>query len=283
MTGLDRPIVVLGAARSGTSMTSRVLMRHPDVAFWMEPKYIWKVGRPLAPDDRRGAEDATPRVRRYIRRAFERFAEEEGKPRFMEKTPSNCFRVPFVHAVLPEARFLHVVRDGRAATRSALRMWTKTPDKRALRRRLSTREVPLRDAPFYAAAVLRDVVGRQLFPQKAFVWGPQFPGIRRVRAEEGVVAACATQWRASVDAALDGLRAVPADRQLTVRFEDLMADLESELRSILDFLELPPSDAVLDYARSFVDADHAGSYADPLDPAEIDPYLEPTLSQLGYG
>ncbi len=283
MTPLDRPLIIVGAARSGTSMTSRVLQRHPDVAFWMEPKYVWKVGRPLAPDDRRDASEATPAVRRYIRRAFARYAERAGKPRFMEKTPSNCFRVGFVDAVLPEARFLHVVRDGRAVTRSALRMWTKTPDKRALGRRLSSLEVPLRDAPFYAAAVLRDVVGRQLFPAKAFVWGPQFPGLRDVRDTEGVVAACAAQWRESVTAALDGLAGVPAERQMTVRFEDVMASPETVMAEVLDFFELPPSAHVRDYARTFVDEGNRTSYDDVLDPAEIDPYLEPLLSDLGYG
>ena len=282
MAKLDRPIVVVGAARSGTSMTSRVLQRHPDVAFWMEPKYVWRYGRPLAPDDLRRAADATPRVRRYIRRAFERFAEREGKPRFMEKTPSNCFRLPFVEAVLPEARYLHVIRDGRDSTRSALRMWTKTPDKRALRRRLTQLEIPLRDAPFYATAVLRDVVARQFFPQRAYVWGPQFPGLRDVRAEAGVVAACAVQWRESVRAARAGLAEIPADRQMPVRFEDVMADPVGQMAAILEFLELRPSEAVREYAATFIDEGNRTSYDADLDPAQIDPYLEPLRAELGY-
>lgn len=282
MAELDRPIVVVGAARSGTSMTSRVLQRHPDVAFWMEPKYVWRYGRPLAPDDLRPASDATPRVRRYIRGAFERFTEAQGRPRFMEKTPSNCFRLPFVEAVLPEARYLHVIRDGRDSTRSALRMWTKTPDKRALRRRLTQLEIPLRDAPFYAATVLRDVVGRQLFPQRAYVWGPQFPGLREVRDAEGVVAACAVQWRESVRAARAGLAEVPEERQMTVRFEDVMADPVGQMEAILAFLELRPSAEVREYAATFIDEGNRTSYDTGLDPAEIDPYLEPLRSELGY-
>ena len=267
-------------------MTSRVLQLHPDVAFWMEPKYIWRVGRPLAPNDVRSAAEATPGVRLYIRSAFERYVEKSGKARFMEKTPSNCFRVPFVQAVLPEALFLHVVRDGREVTRSALRMWTKRPDKRALRRRLFNLEVPLRDAPFYAAAVLRDVVGRQLFPENAFVWGPLFPGIREVREQQGVVAACAMQWRESVAAALDGLAHVPADQQMTVRFEDIIADPEGSVKAIMEFFELPPCADVRDYARTFVDRDtwsqRTDTLGERLDPAEIDSYLDPMLTRLGY-
>ena len=64
MSALDRPILILGAARSGTSMISRVLQLRPDVAFSMEPKHIWKLGGALAPDDVVPADEATPGVRK---------------------------------------------------------------------------------------------------------------------------------------------------------------------------------------------------------------------------
>lgn len=282
MSALTRPIVVLGAARSGTTLTADLLAHHPDLAYWIEPRYVWNYGRPLAPDDRRGAADATPHVRRYIRRAFERYAVARGKARFMEKTPSNCFRVPFVHAVLPDALFVHVIRDGRDVTMSAVRKWTSPPDPTAIRRRLRSFEIPLRDAPFYAAAALRDVVGRQFLPERAFVWGPQFPGIREVRAREGVEAACAVQWRESVQASLDGLAQVPADQQIEVRFERLVADPEAEVARLLRFAGLREDAAVLAHARQTADAGAADRWRDrPFDPA-VAARLEPLQSQLGY-
>ena len=137
MPQLDRPIVILGAARSGTTLTGEILGRHPDVAYWIEPKYVWRYGRPLARDDIRTAAEATLRVRHYIRRAFNQYTERRGKSRFMEKTPSNCFRLPFVHAVLPNARFLHIVRDGRDVARSAVKKWTTRPNPSAIRRRFT--------------------------------------------------------------------------------------------------------------------------------------------------
>lgn len=277
---LDRPVVVLGAARSGTTMLATTLATHPDLAYWVEPKYVWRYGHPLAPDDRRGAAEATPRVRRYIRRAFARFADRAGAPRFMEKTPSNCFRVPFVHAVLPEARFLHVVRDGRDVARSAVKKWTTPPDPTAIRRRLTSFEIPLRDFPFYVGAGIRDSIGRQLLPEQAFLWGPQFPGIREVRAEHGVEVACAVQWRESVLAARAGLAEVPAEQQFEVRFEELVADPDSVLPAVLAFLGLGDGEAVIAHARRHFDA--AAAHRTEGERSPTDPYLQPLLADLGY-
>lgn len=282
MPQLDHPIVILGAARSGTTLTGEILERHPDVAYWIEPKYVWRYARPLASDDIRTAGEATPRVRHYIRRVFSEYTDRRGKSRFMEKTPSNCFRVPFVHAVLPNARFLHIVRDGRDVARSAVKKWTTPPDPTAIRRRFTSFEVPLRDLPFYAVDALRDVVGRQFFPEKAFIWGPQFPGIRKVRAEEGVEAACATQWRESVRSALEGLVVVPPNQQLTIQFEDLVRDPTPTLRRILSFLSLSPSDTVLDYASEHIERTAASRWKNVDLDSRFDRYLQPMLSELGY-
>lgn len=248
----------------------------------MEPKYVWRYGRPTAPDDRREAIEAKPAIKRYIRRTFGRFAEQAGKPRFMEKTPSNCFRIPFIHAVLPNALFLHIIRDGRDAARSALKKWTTTPDLVHLRRRFMSFEVPLRDLPFYAVDTLRDVLGRQFFPAKAFIWGPQFPGIREVRAKQGVEVTCAIQWRESVRAAQEGLADVPPDQQLTVRFEDLVREPIEIVDRILRFLSLSPSDALLKYASETLEAEAAARWKIDAPGASLDRHLQPLLSELGY-
>lgn len=200
----------------------------------------------------------------------------------MEKTPSNCFRIPFIHAVLPNALFLHIIRDGRDAARSALKKWTTTPDLVHLRRRFMSFEVPLRDLPFYAVDTLRDVLGRQFFPAKAFVWGPQFPGIREVRAKQGVEVTCAIQWRESVRAAQEGLADVPPDQQLTVRFEDLVREPIEIVDRILRFLSLSPSDALLKYASETLEAEAAARWKIDAPGASLDRHLQPLLSELGY-
>ncbi|MDZ4699831.1 MAG: sulfotransferase [Rhodothermales bacterium] len=43
---------------------------------------------------------------------------EQGKERWGEKTPKNLFYVDYIHALYPEARFIHIVRDPRAVVYS---------------------------------------------------------------------------------------------------------------------------------------------------------------------
>ena len=173
---LDRPIIILGAARSGTTLLAELLSTHPDVAYWVEPKYIWRYGDPGAKSDVRLASAATPGVKRYIRKSFERFLGKSGKSRFMEKTPSNCFRVEFAHSVLPEARFVCLYRDGRDVAMSAAKKWTSPPERSALKRRLLSMEIPMRDLPYYSTDFARDVIARQFHGEGSIYMGTILPG-----------------------------------------------------------------------------------------------------------
>ena len=68
------------------------------------------------------AEDLTPAIARYIDRRFGRFLERSGRSRFAEKTPSNCLRIPFIHALYPDCRIINIIRDGREVVASTLKM-----------------------------------------------------------------------------------------------------------------------------------------------------------------
>jgi hypothetical protein len=55
---------------------------------------------------------------RFFRAAFEAAMPEPG--RMLEKTPANAVRIPFIDALYPDARFVHVLRDGRHTTASLM-------------------------------------------------------------------------------------------------------------------------------------------------------------------
>ncbi len=281
---LRQPIFIIGAARSGTEMLGDLLCRHPAVAYWIEPKYIWRYGRPAADSDVREASEASPPVSAYIRSRFAAFARRRGKTRFMEKTPSNCFRISFIDRVFPDGLFLHLLRDGRDVAVSAHRKWTSPPSKQGLWRRARSLEIPARELPHYAVDLLRETVGRQLHPRRGYLWGPRFPGAARVRAERSVLETCALQWRASVEAALAGLAAIPDGRCLTVKFEELVQAPEPALRRVLAFLRLEPSPELLAFARAHVDPAAAERWRSrpPEEVAAILPLIGPILERLGY-
>ena len=48
-----------------------------------------------------------------LRAFYELYAEKQGKPRWGDKTPDYIKRMRRIKRVLPEARFIHVIRDGR--------------------------------------------------------------------------------------------------------------------------------------------------------------------------
>jgi hypothetical protein len=56
-------------------------------------------------------------------RAFYRlYAARLGKPRWGDKRPTYCFRMDIIRKILPEARFIHIIRDGRDAALSLRKM-----------------------------------------------------------------------------------------------------------------------------------------------------------------
>ena len=144
----SKQIFLIGAPRSGTTFLGEVLSKHSKIAYWPEPKYIWKYRRPLAKDDARPAGDATDGIKKYISKKFIQFAEKNNKIIFLEKTPSNCFRIPFINEIFPESKFIHVIRDGMESTFSAYRLWHSKANSGALMRRLSSMEIPAVDLPF---------------------------------------------------------------------------------------------------------------------------------------
>lgn len=281
---IERPIFIIGAARSGTSMLGEIISHHPALAYWLEPKYIWRYGNPRSPTDAREADEATPRVAAYIQRRLVSYTRRHGGQRCLEKTPSNTLRVTFMNRIFPQALFLHIVRDGRDVAFSAAKKWSSPPHKAGLWRRMGDFSIPLRDAPSYAIDFLRDVVGRQLRPHKGYIWGPHTPDLRAVRGQHSLLATCGIQWRDSVESALRGLAEVPASRQYTVRFEDLVADPKPLTRQILDFTGLEPSDEVVHFAGDFVRPEVSGRWRErPTNEVEpLLPHIREALDRLGY-
>ena len=48
-----------------------------------------------------------------VRTFYEAYMEQQGKPRWGEKTPTYVQKMKLIQRALPEARFVHVIRDGR--------------------------------------------------------------------------------------------------------------------------------------------------------------------------
>jgi hypothetical protein len=276
-----QPIIIIGAPRSGTNLLRDLLTSFPGVVTWPcdEINPLWRRHNTGWPDDALPAALATPKVRRSIRRAFASRARRGGVHTVVEKTCANSLRVDFVERTLPEARYIHIVRDGRDAVASALQRWSAPLDlKYSLKK---ARFVPLAELPYYAVRFAgsrcRRLLGRQRGRRS---WGPRFPDIDRWLATEPLADVAADQWRQCVLLASHSLLRLPASRVAHGRYESLVARPAAELSRLLRFAKIPYHSDQLARAVRGVSVASVGRWRAALDAqiaARLTPSIEDTL------
>jgi Sulfotransferase family len=138
-------LFIVGCARSGTTLLHRLVDAHPLVAIIHETHWITKRFKEPAVtpemvsemvEHKRFASLGVGReefedllgepvsYRRFLGGLFELYAEARSKPLVGDKTPSYVTSIPKLHALWPEARFVHIVRDGRDVCLSVMN-WKK--------------------------------------------------------------------------------------------------------------------------------------------------------------
>ncbi len=288
---LDRPIIIIGAPRSGTTMLGRTLGHHASLAYLHEPRLVWRYGNDHK-SDMLSPRDARPEVRQYIRGYFASFVRDAGATRLLEKTPSNSLRPEFVETVLPSCRFIHIVRNPIDAVLGTYRFWKEHTygmesfRQGHLKKRIS--EISLRRLPFYAKEALYRLapgrIGRNLGQN---IWGPRLPGIDGLVRDLEILDVCALQWRMCTETAIHFGRQLPPDRYMEIRLEHLSPEL---FRQVLAFCELDGDEEMLEafdrnYTRRFEKrTGRAEGRRAQTDPADIDRILrwtEPTLALIG--
>lgn len=106
--------LIVGCARSGTTILGELIAAHPEVNYIYEAHEVWEIGGMGSNESHRLTErHATPEVIGSIREWFT--ARNDGRT-IVEKCPRNALRIPYLRAIFPEARFIHIVRDGRDVT-----------------------------------------------------------------------------------------------------------------------------------------------------------------------
>ena len=89
---LAKPIIVVGAGRSGMNFLGDTIAQHGSLAVATQPRLIWKHGNDSKSDALR-AEDARPEVIAHIRSRFATLVRQQGKDRLIDVTPGNSVRL----------------------------------------------------------------------------------------------------------------------------------------------------------------------------------------------
>lgn len=282
----NRPIIVLGAARSGTKFLRSVIASSLSVAASpYDVNYVWRYGNEHYPHDALPAAGATDRVCRFIRRQVHRSAgikPGDGR-RVVEKTVSNALRVPFVYQVFPDARFVYLQRDGRDVTESAIRCWHEPPKLGYLRHKLAT--YPWLHCGPYAAKHLVRVAGRMAGVTEASrSWGPRYPGLDADLLAHGLTYVCARQWQTCVEQYEFDRMDLPKTSLLELRYEDLARNPGETAHQLAQWLELPDAEEVANYAQRKASASSIGRGSELPDAERrlVSKLLCPTLERWGY-
>ena len=243
----DRPLFVISAPRSGSTFLFDMLSRFKES--WAAPVEMDEVWWSLFPYDRSdppsdyvGAAEHTGRSGQRLRRGLYRYtvwmrqARDLGcdfvdrlalRPvRYVDKTIANCFHIEFLERVFPDARYLYLLRDGRATISSMMEGWTDPRfGKQALQRCIDQMGHTMQWA-YPAPPHWRDQLGRPL--------------------EE----VCAWSWCEHVRTAARQLADVPADRKMIVRYEDVLAAPRESAARIAAFCQLSWSPAVTEFVNA---------------------------------
>lgn len=252
-----QPVVILGAGRSGTNLLRDALTRLPNFATWPcdEVNYLWRSGNTKHPTDELTPDMATASVRRHIRSGFDWVAKRYHAHGVVEKTCANMLRVDFVDAVIPEAKYLHLTRDGYDVTASAMKRWAAPIEPKYLLKK--ARFVPPRDLPYYASRYLLSHCRRLASSSRTLsTWGPRFEELDELRRTKSLAVVCATQWRRCLDNASRALARMEPGRALTLRYEDLVSSPAETLQEAADFLGV---ETTADIADSFARSIRTGS------------------------
>jgi hypothetical protein len=230
-------VIVIGAARSGTKLLRDVIALHPSIdKVPYDVNYIWRLGNEQLPDDELAPEHLSSQIRQRILRQMGRY--HAGAPLLIEKTVSNCLRIPFVQAVYPHARYIYLVRDGWDVVESSFRQWLAPPDWRYIFQKAAT--FPITEAFSYAfgygISLLKKLAGQG--KDRPSSWGPRYAGIDEDIATRALIEVVALQWVISIEKAASALNQLPEEQVLAVRYEDFVRQPLEKLDTIARFLEI---------------------------------------------
>ncbi len=247
-SSIDRPVFIFGVPRSGTTVTQALMASHPDLAWssqftnrfpehpqlallsrvldvdsvrrrlstrwWITPRpaepYIllryvtdsaFTQPRPLA------EADVTPHAASRYRHVVRQHLHWQGKSRYLQKH-TGFPRTRYLRTIFPNARFVHVLRDGRAVANSLVH------------------------------------VGFFDSMKGSWPWGPMRPEFEQEYLESGQapIVLAAIWWKTLIDLIEPAMLELPSGHGVTVRYDELIVrpqETMAELAESCD-LELSP-------------------------------------------
>jgi Sulfotransferase family/Aspartyl/Asparaginyl beta-hydroxylase len=230
-TKFDRPVFIVSAPRSGSTLLFESLAASED---------LWTIGgeghghiesiASLMPrnrgfdSNRLTGKDVTASIAAQVRANYLHSLQDfNGQPlrdvdggipesiRFLEKTPKNALRIPFLKTIFPDAKFIFLHRDAPANISSIMEAWSS--------------------GSFVTYPKLE---GWQGTPWSLLL----IPGWRELLGADPAPIAF-RQWATTNATILDDLEKLPPDDWCPVRYEDFLTDPASTVTRLSAFIGVP--------------------------------------------
>ncbi len=272
----EAPTFILGAGRSGTTILGILLSMHGKVGFLNEPKAMWHAalegGEDLIGSYDRGAaryrldaQDATPEVIGAMHRFHGAYLRASFSSRVVDKYPELIFRLPFVRAVFPDAKFLFIARDG-WDTCGSIEGWS---DRLGVETGGEVHDWWGADSRKWRLLV------EQLVPEHPDL----APHAAAMLDWTSQTQRAAVEWIVTMREGFRQARQAP-ESVLHIPYEALCADPRGWMGRIAGFIGLPDDEVFLSYAEQTL------SSAESRPPFQLEPCLEApfatTMQMLGY-
>ncbi len=141
--------------------------------------------------------------------------------RFVDKTPPNIYRIDYLKAVYPDAKFIYLVRNREVNIQALIRDWTH-PKKFVYKyREYLTKNLPMNIKGY-----------------KGNVWKFFIPLAWQKYLESSIEELCAYQYDDAHRVAKNSFANMDSSQFLEIKFEDLLADPDKIMQEICDFTEI---------------------------------------------
>jgi hypothetical protein len=218
---LSRPLIIVAAPRSGSTLLFETLAASEQIAT-LGGEAHWLIetiaelcpGAPGVNSNRLVAANATPRVADRIHsQILERLIDRRGATlvdgrvlRFLEKTPKNALRIPFLQRLFPDALFIFLWREPRGSLSSIIDAW--------------------------GSGKWRTYPRLEGFVQPwSLLLPPGWETLRGRPLEE----IAAFQWQSTNRIVLDDLAALPAGHWTAISYAELTTDPAAAIRRLCRF------------------------------------------------
>jgi hypothetical protein len=226
-----KPIFIVSAPRAGSSLLFETLAQFPDLWTIGDESHEIIEGIPaLHPGARNFSSnrliesDATSEIGLNLKKRFvQQLQNREGvkylhlpeserpnKIRFLEKTPKNALRVPFIKAIFPDALFIYLYREPKENISSLMEGWR------------SQRFISYQPLPGWP------------YRNWSFLLVPEWSSLQK----SSLVEIAAYQWKTANSYLIEDLKTLPSSCWRLVNYQDLIEQPQKTINDIAEFAQL---------------------------------------------